>query len=123
MDLNNIINMIVKKYPIDCIGLFGSRARNDHNEYSDYDLFIISNASIDTELIIESELETMLNAPVDLIKLSKDTDVILLKNIMNDAVILYNENNKYDELYSFVENFFIENHDFLKLREYDIIYG
>lgn len=123
MELSNIINTIVKKYPIDCIGLFGSRARNDHNEYSDYDLFIISNVSIDTELNIEAELETMLNAPVDLIKLSKDTDVNLLKNIMNDTVMLYNENNKYDELYSFVENFFIENHDFLKLREYDLIYG
>lgn len=42
---------------------------------------------------------------------------------MNDAVILYNQNNLYEELYSFVENFFIENYDFLKLLENDLIYG
>ncbi|MBB6714582.1 nucleotidyltransferase family protein [Clostridium gasigenes] len=123
MDLTDIIDIVVKKYNIDCIGLFGSRARNDHNEYSDYDLFIIAHIDLDTELILESEFETLLNAPVDLISLSKDTDVILLKNIMNDSVILYNQNDKYEKLYSFVENFFIENHDFLKLREHDLIYG
>lgn len=123
MDLTDIINIVVKKYNIDCIGLFGSRARNDHNEYSDYDLFIIAHIDLDTELTLESEFETLLNTPVDLISLSKDTDVILLKNIMNDSVILYNQNDKYEKLYSFVENFFIENHDFLKLREHDLIYG
>lgn len=123
MNLTDIINLIVKKYNIDCIGLFGSRARNDHNEYSDYDLFVIADINLDTELDLEAEFESLVNAPVDLVKLSKDTDIILLKNIMNDAVILYNKNNKYEELYSFVENFFIENHDFLKLREYDLIHG
>ena len=123
MNLTDIINLIVEKYNIDCIGLFGSRARNDHNEYSDYDLFVIADINLNTELDLEAELENLLNMPVDLVRLSKDTDIILLKNIMNDALILYNKNNKYEELYSFVENFFIENYDFLKLREYDLIHG
>lgn len=123
MELNNIIKTIIEKYPIDCIGLFGSRARNDHNEYSDYDFFMISDVSIDIELTIEADLEALLKGPVDLVKISKNTDTILLKNIMNDAVILHTENNKYEELYSYVDNFFIENHDFLKLREYDLIHG
>lgn len=123
MELTDIINIVVKKYNINCLGLFGSRARNDHNEYSDYDLFIIASIDLDTELTLEAELETLLNAPVDLVRLSTDTDIILLKNIMNDAVILYNKNNIYQELYFFVENFFIENYDFIKLRENDLIYG
>lgn len=123
MELTDIINIVIKKYNIDCIGLFGSRARNDHNEYSDYDLFILADINLDTELSLEAEFETLLNAPVDIVKLSKDTDKMLLKNIMNDAVILYNQNNLYEELYSFVENFFIENYDFLKLLENDLIYG
>jgi len=123
MNLTDIINLIVEKYNIDCIGMFGSRARNDHNEYSDYDLFVIADINLNTELDLEAELENLLNMPVDLVRLSKDTDIILLKNIMNDALILYNKNNKYEELYSFVENFFIENYDFLKLREYDLIHG
>lgn len=99
-----------RKYNIDCIGLFGSRARNDHNDYSDYDLFIISDMNIDTELSLEAEFEALLNAPVDIVKISKDADKTLLKNILNDAVILYNRNNLYEELYSFIENFFIENY-------------
>lgn len=123
MSITDIITLLAPKYNIDCMGLFGSRARNDYNEYSDYDIFVIADINLDTELELEAELENLLNAPVDLVKLSKDTDIILMKNIMNDAVILYNKNNKYEELYSFTENFFIENHDFLKLREYDLIHG
>lgn len=123
MRLTDAIDIILKKFNIDCIGLFGSRARNDHNPYSDYDLFIIADIDLDTELAIESEFETLLNAPVDLIKISTNTDISLLKNIMNDAVILHNKNNAYHELYSFTEKFFIENHDFLIRLENDLIYG
>jgi len=53
--------------------------------------------------------------------LSKSTDKILLKNILNDAVVVYNENNEYEKLYNYVDNFFRENHDFIKLRERELL--
>ena len=49
MDLKDICIEIAKKYNIDSIGLFGSRARGDFNEQSDYDIFIIGNIDLNTE--------------------------------------------------------------------------
>ena len=43
MELRDICIEIAKKYNIDSIGLFGSRARGDFHQKSDYDIFIIGN--------------------------------------------------------------------------------
>ena len=90
MDLTETIMNIIKKYKIQTFGIFGSRARGDFREDSDYDIFIISDGlSIQDEFEIENILEKELNNNIDLIKLSESTDKILLKNILNDAVVLY----------------------------------
>ena len=68
MDLKDICIEIAKKYNIDSIGLFGSRARGDFNEQSDYDIFIIGNIDLNTELRLEYDLEKKLDSEVDVIK-------------------------------------------------------
>ena len=121
MDNKELIKKIAKKYNIDSVGIFGSRARGDHREDSDYDIFVIGELSLDMELTLEEELEKHLNANVDVIKLNKDTDKIISKNIVNEAFVIYSNNNSYENFYNEIERFFIDNGDFIRLRERDLI--
>lgn len=121
MNPRKIISDIGNKYNLDSIGIFGSRARGDYREDSDYDIFIIGNLTLDEELALEAELETILDKSVDVVKLSEDIDRILLKNIVNDAEVIYSKNNEFEKLYEFVEIFFAENSDFIHMRERDLI--
>lgn len=122
MNSRQVISNIAQKYDIDSVGVFGSRARGDYREDSDYDISIIGNLTLDEELYLEAELEKALNKSIDIIKLSEDSDRILLKNIVNDAEVLYSQNHAFEKLYEFVERFFAENSDFIHMRERDLIY-
>lgn len=121
MELKDICIEIAKKYNIDTIGLFGSRARGDFQEQSDYDIFIIGNIDLNTELRLESDLEKKLDSEVDVIKINNDIDKIFLKNILNEAIVFLDRNEAFNKTYREIENFFIENSDFIKLRERDLI--
>ncbi|AIY81387.1 nucleotidyltransferase domain-containing protein [Clostridium botulinum] len=121
MDLNKAVSNIISNHNVECVGLFGSRARGDYLDSSDYDIFIIANISMEEELEIEAELEQLLDSNIDVINLKEDMDRILLKNIVNEGIILYNKNNAFEKIYRFIENFFIENSDFLRLRERDLL--
>ena len=118
MVITNSILDIIKSYHIKTMILFGSRARGDSREDSDYDNFIVNNSmSIDKEFELEGIFEDEFNNTVDLIRFNKDMDKVLLKNILNDGIVLYNEDDEYEKIYNYIDNFFIENHDFIKLRE------
>lgn len=121
MDLKDICIEIAKKYNIDSIGLFGSRARGDFNEQSDYDIFIIGNIDLNTELRLEYDLEKRLDSEVDIIKINNETDKIFLKNILNEAIVFWDERGRFNSAYREIEKFFIENSDFIELRERDLI--
>ena len=121
MELKDICIEIAKKYNIDTIGLFGSRARGDFQEQSDYDIFIIGNNDLNTELRLEYDLEKKLDSEVDVIKINNDIDKIFLKNILNEAIVFLDRNEAFNKTYREIENFFIENSDFIKLRERDLI--
>ena len=121
MDLKDICIEIAKKYNIDSIGLFGSRARGDFNEQSDYDIFIIGNIDLNTELRLEYDLEKKLDSEVDVIKINNETDKMFLKNILNEAIVFLDDKGKFNSTYMEIEKFFIENSDFIELRERDLI--
>lgn len=121
MESRNLIRTISEKYTLQAIGLFGSRSRGDFREDSDYDFFVIGNLTLSEELNLELELENLLNASVDLIRISESTDKLLLKNILNDAEVIYNKENAFENLYKYIEIFFIENSDFIRIREGDLL--
>ena len=121
MDLKDICIEIAKKYNIDSIGLFGSRARGDFNEQSDYDIFIIGNIDLNTELRLEYDLEKKLDSEVDVIKINNETDKMFLKNILNEAIVFLDDKGKFNSTYREIVKFFIENSDFIELRERDLI--
>lgn len=121
MELKDICIEIAKKYNIDTIGLFGSRARGDFQEQSDYDIFIIGDIDLNTELRLEYDLEKKLDSEVDVIKINNDIDKMFLKNILNEAIVFLDRNEAFNKTYREIENFFIENSDFIKLRERDLI--
>jgi hypothetical protein len=77
--------------------------------------------TLDQELKLESELENLLNENVDVVKINENTDKLLLKNIVNDAEVIYSKNNAFENLYKFIELFFVENSDFIRKRECDLI--
>jgi predicted nucleotidyltransferase len=57
-----------KKYPIIELGLFGSYARGDFNEYSDIDILVDFNGKIGIGFIsLAHELEDIFNAKIDLV--------------------------------------------------------
>lgn len=121
MELRDICIEIAKKYNIDSIGLFGSRARGDFHQQSDYDIFIIGNIDLNTELRLEYDLEKKLDSEVDVIKINNETDKMFLKNILNEAIVFLDEKGKFNSTYREIEKFFIENSDFIELRERDLI--
>lgn len=121
MDSINIIRNIAEKYKLQSVGIFGSRSRGDHRKDSDYDIFIMGDLTLDEELNLESELENILHNNVDVVKISENTNKLLLKNIVNDAKVIYSKDNSYENLYKFIETFFIENSDFIHIRENDLI--
>lgn len=121
MDSRNVIRNIAEKYNLQSVGIFGSRSRGDNREDSDYDIFVIGGLSLDEELKLESELQNVLNENVDVVKINENTDKLLLKNIVNDAEVIYSKNNAFENLYKFIEIFFIENSDFIHRREIDLI--
>jgi predicted nucleotidyltransferase len=75
MQLDNIINelkqlkpVLVEKYNVSSIGLFGSVVRNDFTSSSDIDIIVDFNKPIGIEFIdLADLLETKLNTPVDLV--------------------------------------------------------
>ena len=70
---------------------------------------------------MELDLENQLNTVIDVIKINKNTDKFLLKNIVNDCHVIYSRSNSFEKLYSFVEEFFIVNADFIHFREVDLL--
>ena len=121
MELKELCIGIAKKYEIDSIGLFGSRARGDFHEESDYDIFIIGDIDLKLELKLEYDIENKLKSEVDIIKITNEIDKIFLKNLLNEAIVFYDRNNTFNKVFEEVNNFFIENSDFIKLRERDLI--
>ena len=87
------VRPIAQKYGVEQVSLFGSRARNDASEASDYD-FLISKGEIDTLFKLAGfaeELENALGTPVDVVTDTSD-DADFLERIKKDAIAVYERN-------------------------------
>ena len=69
----------------------------------------------------EYDLEKKLDSEVDVIKINNETDKMFLKNILNEAIVFLDDKGKFNSTYREIEKFFIENSDFIELRERDLI--
>lgn len=92
--LKKIVRPIAEKYKLGQIKLFGSRARNDATEKSDYDFFIQSGQMKGFFQLgcLFNDLEDALHASVDIVvepgKYDK-LDDYLIKAIEEDGILLY----------------------------------
>lgn len=60
--------ILQKKYPISELGLFGSYARDDHNEHSDIDILVDFDGRIGINFIsLAHELEDIFKMKIDLV--------------------------------------------------------
>ena len=76
------------KYGIQKIGLFGSVARGEHQEGSDVDVCFEGNAmGLFALARLKGELEALLGASVDLLRMRKQLDGSVLKeSVMRDII-------------------------------------
>ena len=79
-------------YGVERMYLFGSRARGDYRPDSDYD-FLISKGrvrSLFTHAALWQDLETVLNAPVDLVT-DTSSNRELIRQARKDAILIYEQ--------------------------------
>ena len=78
---------LAKKYNLDKVILFGSRARGDFQRASDIDLAVCGGDIAMFAIDVEEETSTLLQ--FDVIDLDKDLQENLLKSIREEGIILY----------------------------------
>lgn len=78
---------LAKKYNMDKVILFGSRARGDYSRASDIDLAVIGGNVVDFTLGVNDETSTLLS--FDVVDLNKSVDERLLKDIGKDGITIY----------------------------------
>ena len=87
---DNIKNSIIesgKKYGIEKIVLFGSRARGDSKERSDIDLAVYGGNVEEFYVDIEENVFTLLK--FDVVDMNKSVQKELIESINNEGVIIY----------------------------------
>ncbi len=88
--LKNIIVPVAQKYGVKRILLFGSMARGDDNEDSDYD-FLISKGNLRSLIqyvSFVSELESLLKRHVDVIT-DTSSDESVIKAALQEGILIY----------------------------------
>ena len=89
-ELRSIVAPLAEKYGVDKVYLFGSVARGDHNENSDYDFCIelgkIRSISVFSEFF--QDLRDAVECDIDLVD-TKSVGSEFLSKIMTEGVIVY----------------------------------
>lgn len=84
------LRAIADKYLVQKIILFGSRAREDNNKFSDIDIAIYPLPGFTDEGRLCSDIEdieTLLK--IDMVFINKNTDEKFINNIEKDGVVIY----------------------------------
>ncbi|MCQ2362052.1 MAG: nucleotidyltransferase domain-containing protein [Acidaminococcaceae bacterium] len=88
-ELKEKITPIAQKYGVKSVYLFGSRARGDATNESDYDFFIHKGKIIGLQLMsFERALENVLGCNVDVVTTGVHSER-LMKSVERDGVLLY----------------------------------
>ncbi len=87
MNIQNQIIAQAKKYQIEKVILFGSRARGDHRETSDIDLAVSGGDVTGFRLAVDDEVRTLLM--FDVVNLDEPVQKPLLQSIESEGIILY----------------------------------
>jgi len=89
----DFITNLCKRHGAGCVVLYGSRARGDNHELSDYDIAVFGVRDSKTKLDIRDECDN--NAPtlkqIDLV-FAQDASKELLHNIKREGIVLYERN-------------------------------
>ena len=89
-NIKKLVLPIVQKYGIERIFLFGSMARGDETEHSDYD-FLISKGNLRSliqYMSFVSELESALKCHVDVIT-DTSSDEKIIQTALKEGILLY----------------------------------
>lgn len=81
-----------KRYDIERVLLFGSRARGDHHPRSDIDLAISGGDALHFTFALEEEIPTLLS--FDVVRVDDPIQDQLLANIQREGILLYGKNGK-----------------------------
>jgi len=121
----DILKKLAKKYDLEVLVLFGSKAKNIGNKFSDFDFAYFSYKNFDFELDfkLKCELSEIFNTTkIDLINLNKQEDIVLRYEIFNNGICIYEkENGFFDNAqtnswfnYIYQKDLFVNDNDFLK---------
>ena len=89
-ELASIVRPVAEKYGVDKVYLFGSSARGDYDEDSDYD-FCIERGKIDCILVLSEffkDLHDAVGHEIDMVT-TKSVDPEFLNRIMKEGVVIY----------------------------------
>lgn len=94
--IDEIIERLKKENSIKKVVLFGSRARGDNKERSDYDIAVYGNIPHDVQLGLQhycsEEIRTL--HKIDLVFIRDKTYSKLIKNIEKEGIVLYEQNGR-----------------------------
>jgi len=87
------IKQIAVKYNIEKIMLFGSRARGDNSNLSDYDIAVFSdNFTSTNKALFSSEIEEIETLKkIDLVFVNDKLDEQLIKNITKEGILIHEQ--------------------------------
>lgn len=89
------LKLISQKFDLSLLILFGSRAKGNFKENSDFDFAFFSKNTLDSYTYIDLFNEIMFllkNENIDLIDISKNHDVKLRNEIFQSGVLIYEKN-------------------------------
>ncbi|MDO5523393.1 MAG: nucleotidyltransferase family protein [Bacteroidia bacterium] len=85
--LRTFLQQHAKKYGITSMGIFGSVARNEQHHESDLDVFVeLSEADPVIMGFIHDDLQEICGCNIDLIRLRKGLNKLLMQRIERDAI-------------------------------------
>jgi predicted nucleotidyltransferase len=88
--LKNSKNVIVEKFGVRSMKLFGSVARNEQKETSDVDVCVDMEPSLLKRSGLKIYLEEVLNCKVEVLRNHKNMDPYITQQINKDGILIFN---------------------------------